>query len=132
MFKAIVHDRELGILYYATCDIAHENIVTLFKPIYKNRLSTSIQKFKKGYTYHECEYEDYGTKCNDLMLPISTLFIELLSDTDVVPWAEVTKEDAEKKLYTLEVEAEKTYDEAKKAYLDKKNGLVKILYKIFN
>lgn len=66
------------------------------------------------------------------MLPISTLFIELLNDTDVVPWAEVTKEDAEKKLYTLEVEAEKTYDEAKKAYLDKKNGLVKILYKIFN
>ena len=48
MFKAIVHDRKSGVLYYATCDIAHENVVTLFKPIYKNRLSRSIIKFKNG------------------------------------------------------------------------------------
>jgi hypothetical protein len=134
-FKAIAHDRKTGEIYYGLCTIdtiTQGDFVTLKEPIRQQKTCRIIRKFKKGITYIDHAYVDFGEKLNDIMISIPSMFIELLNDIDIITWADTTKEAAEKKLDDIEKEAQAVYDAEKKTFLDKKSKLGRFLYNIFN
>lgn len=131
MYKGIVHDRTSGNVYYGLCMVSQEGFITIQDPIRRDRASKSIHKFKKGTSFVDCVFEEYGEKCRDLMLPTHTVFLELLNDNDIVGWAGTTKEAVEKKLEAIAEEAKRVHDAEKKAFLDKKSKFGRFLYKLF-
>jgi hypothetical protein len=132
MFKAIVHNRESGIVYLAYCIVSQKGFATLKDPISRHSISRDLLKFRDGNSYMGCACEEYGVKHGTLLIATSALFMEVLSDNESVSWANVTKEDAEKKLDNREEEAQKVHDEEKKAFLDKKSKFGRLIYTIFN
>lgn len=129
--RVLLHDRKSGNVYYGTCDYQEAVVIRLRDPVCRRRTSILVNIFQKGNWGTSYEFMEYGVACNDIILSIESVFIEIIPDHKNVGWVDVTEKKAEELLADIKKAIEAKNVEDEKMYYAGKSPLSIFFMKLF-